>query len=43
MDVRLQVPANRIGSKTFSPDQLKIIQEIVTLSLFGVFFMFYIF
>ncbi len=27
----LQVPANRIGAKTFSPDQLKVIQEVVTL------------
>jgi hypothetical protein len=37
----LQVPANRIGSKTFSPDQLKVIQEIITLSVFGVFSIFY--
>ena len=28
----LQVPANRIGSRTFSPDQLKVIQEVITLS-----------
>ena len=27
----LQVPANRIGAKTFSPDQLKVIQEVITL------------
>ncbi len=33
----LQVPANRIGAKTFSPDQLKVIQEIITLAVFGVF------
>ncbi len=33
----LQVPANRIGARTFSPDQLKVIQEIITLSVFGVF------
>jgi uncharacterized protein (DUF486 family) len=26
----LQVPANRIGASTFSPDQLKVIQEIIT-------------
>ena len=32
----LQVPANRIGSATFSPAQLKVIQEIITLSVFGV-------
>jgi uncharacterized protein len=37
----LQVPANRIGAKTFSPDQLKVIQEIITLSVFGVFSVFY--
>jgi hypothetical protein len=35
------VPANRIGSRTFSPDQLKVIQEIITLSVFGVFSVFY--
>ena len=37
----LQVPANRIGSKTFSPDQLKVIQEVITLAVFGVFSTFY--
>lgn len=37
----LQVPANRIGSRTFSPAQLKVIQEIITLSVFGVFASFY--
>jgi uncharacterized protein (DUF486 family) len=37
----LQVPANRIGSKTFSPDQLKVIQEVITLTVFGVFSTFY--
>jgi uncharacterized protein len=37
----LQVPANRIGSRTFSPDQLKVIQEIITLTVFGVFSVFY--
>ena len=30
----LQVPANRIGAKTFSPDQLKVIQEVITLTVF---------
>jgi uncharacterized protein (DUF486 family) len=25
----LQVPANRIGASTFSPDPLKVIQEII--------------
>jgi hypothetical protein len=37
----LQVPANRIGAKTFSPDQLKVIQEVITLTVFGVFSVFY--
>ena len=37
----LQVPANRIGARTFSPDQLKVIQEIITLTVFGVFSVFY--
>ena len=32
----LQVPANRIGARTFSPDQLKVIQEVITLVVFGV-------
>jgi uncharacterized protein (DUF486 family) len=30
----LQVPANRIGHQQFSVGQLKIIQEVVTLSVF---------
>jgi len=37
----LQVPANRIGAARFSPVQLKVIQEIVTLSVFAVFTLFY--
>ena len=37
----LQVPANRWGSSRFSPDQLKVIQEIITLAVFGVFTTFY--
>jgi uncharacterized protein len=37
----LQVPANRIGARTFSPDQLKVIQEVITLTVFGVFSIFY--
>jgi len=37
----LQVPANRIGAATFSPDQLKVMQEIITLAVFGVFTTFY--
>lgn len=37
----LQVPANRLGSQVYSPDQLKVIQEVITLSVFGVFTVFY--
>ena len=37
----LQVPANRLGSRSYSPDQLKVIQEVITLSVFGVFSVFY--
>jgi uncharacterized protein len=37
----LQVPANRIGAAHFSPAQLKVIQEIITLVVFGVFAMLY--
>jgi uncharacterized protein (DUF486 family) len=33
----LQVPANRIGAERFSPVQLKVIQEVITLAVFGVF------
>ena len=36
-----QVPANRIGAAHFSPVQLKVIQEIITLVVFGVFVTFY--
>jgi len=32
-----QVPANRIGSYQYSAVQLKIIQEVITLAVFGVF------
>jgi uncharacterized protein (DUF486 family) len=32
-----QVPANRIGSYEFNGAQLKIIQEVITLSVFSVF------
>ena len=31
-----QVPANRIGSETFSVTQLKILQECITLAVFTV-------
>ncbi|HUW20564.1 MAG TPA: DMT family protein [Sedimentisphaerales bacterium] len=33
----LQVPANRIGFHYFSLSQLKVLQEIVTISVFAVF------
>ncbi|MGA1979275.1 MAG: DMT family protein [Sedimentisphaerales bacterium] len=33
----LQVPANRIGFQYYSLPQLKIIQEIITISVFAVF------
>ena len=32
-----QMPANRIGTGQFSPVQLKVIQEVITLIVFGVF------
>jgi len=32
-----QVPANRMGSYQYSTAQLKTIQEVITLSVFGVF------
>jgi len=37
----LQVPANRIGFGTLSLPQLKIIQEVITLSVFVPFAVFY--
>jgi uncharacterized protein len=37
----LQVPANRIGYTQFNVAQLKIIQEVITLSVFVPFAMFY--
>ena len=36
-----QVPANRIGSQVMSLGQLKILQEIITLSIFVPFSVFY--
>lgn len=33
----LQVPANRIGFQFYSLSQLKVIQEIITISIFAVF------
>lgn len=37
-----QVPANRWGSSQFSPVQLKVIQEIITLVVFSVFAVWYL-
>jgi len=37
-----QVPANRIGHATFTAAQLKIIQEVITLVVFGVFSIYYL-
>ena len=38
----LQVPANRIGYQQLSLGQLKILQEVITLSVFVVFSVFYL-
>ena len=37
----LQVPANRIGFQFFSLAQLKVIQEIITMSVFALFCVLY--
>ena len=37
-----QVPANRIGYGQFNGYQLKIIQEVITLSVFSIFAYFYL-
>jgi uncharacterized protein (DUF486 family) len=37
----LQVPANRIGHQTLTLGQLKILQEVITLSVFVPFSIFY--
>lgn len=37
-----QVPANRIGSYEFSTAQLKTIQEVITLSVFSIFSVWYL-
>ena len=37
----LQVPANRIGARTLSLGQLKILQEVITLGVFVPFALFY--
>jgi uncharacterized protein len=36
------VPANRFGSNHFTTSQLKIIQEVITLSVFAVFSVLYL-
>ncbi len=38
----LQVPANRWGSNVYSPAQLKVAQEIITLTVFSVFAVYYL-
>jgi uncharacterized protein len=38
----LQVPANRIGHGHFSAAELKTIQEVITLTVFGNFSVFYL-
>jgi len=38
----LQVPANRWGSNVYNPAQLKVAQEIITLTVFSVFAVFYL-
>lgn len=38
----LQVPANRWGSNVYSPAQLKIMQEVITLLVFSVFAIVYL-
>lgn len=38
----LQVPANRIGSEVMSASQLKVMQEVITFVVFGVFSFFYL-
>lgn len=37
-----QVPANRIGSYEFTAAQLKTIQEVITLTVFSAFSIFYL-
>ncbi|MFU0506710.1 DMT family protein [Pseudaminobacter sp. NGMCC 1.201702] len=38
----LAVPANRIGSQAYSAAELKTMQEVITLSVFAVFSVFYL-
>ncbi|MBI3017769.1 MAG: DMT family protein [Deltaproteobacteria bacterium] len=37
-----QVPANRIGHASFSAAQLKTIQEVISLTIFGIFSVLYL-
>ncbi len=37
----LQVPANRIGSSSYSLGQLKVLQEVITMVLFAFFSVYY--
>ncbi|MBO5408654.1 MAG: DMT family protein [Clostridia bacterium] len=37
-----QVPANRLGSNYFTTAQLKIIQEVITLTVFSIFSVLYL-
>ena len=37
----LQVPANRIGHEVYSLAQLKVMQEVITMTVFGLFAVFY--
>ncbi len=37
----IMVPANRWGSSLYTPYQLKIIQEVITLTVFAIFAFFY--
>jgi uncharacterized protein (DUF486 family) len=37
----MQVPANRIGYTTMSPGQLKILQDVISLSVFAPFAVLY--
>ena len=37
LEYAFQVPANRLGNQTLTTPQLKIIQEIITLTIFAVF------
>ncbi len=41
LEYLIQVPANRMGSQVFSLGQLKIIQEIIALTVFVPFAVFY--